>query len=99
MTIYLNIITRKHKRSESELAVPKAQRSLEQATGNIHQKNIVALPGKQAGSLTPGFRLSIFSQISFLLATSGRHLVKIFIPKVKYFTDISPIFWQLLKQK
>jgi hypothetical protein len=60
--------------------------------------NIVALAGKQAGSLTPGFRLSIVSLISSLLATSGRQLVKIFLPKVKYFTDINPIFWQLPKQ-
>jgi len=99
MTIHLNITTPKDERSESELAFSKAQRTLEQATGNIHQKNIVALPGMQAGSLTPGFRLSIVSLISSLLATSGRQLVKIFLPKVKYFTDISPIFWQSLRQK
>jgi hypothetical protein len=97
--IYLNITTRKDGRSESELAFPKAQRSLEQATDNMHQKNIVALAGKQAGSLTTGFRLSIASLISSLLATSGRQLVKIFVLNFKYFTDISPIFWQLLKQK
>jgi hypothetical protein len=71
---------------------------MEQATDNIHQKNIVALAGKQAGSLTPRFRLSIGSLISSLLATSGRQLVKIFLPKVKYFTGINPIFWQLPKQ-
>ena len=99
MTIYLNITTHKDERSESELPFPKAQRSLEQATGNVHQKNIVVLPGKQAGSLTPGFRLSIVPLISSLLATSGRQLVKIFLPKVKYFTDINPILWQFLRQK
>jgi hypothetical protein len=98
MTIYLNATTRKEKRSESDLAFPKAQRSMKQATDDIHQKNIVALAGKQAGSLTPGFRLSIVSLISSLLATSGRQLVKIFLPKVKYFIDTNPIFWQLPKQ-
>jgi hypothetical protein len=82
MTIYLNITTRKDERSESDLSFPKAQRSMEQATDNINQKNIVALAGKQAGNLTPGFRLSIVSLISSLLATSGRQLVKIFLPKV-----------------
>lgn len=91
MTIYLNITTRKDERFESDLAFPKAQRSMEQATDNIHQKNIVALAGKQAGSLTPGFRLSIVSLISSVLATSGRQLVKIFLQKVKYFTEKSNI--------
>jgi hypothetical protein len=99
MIIYLNITTCKDERSESDFAFPKVQPSMEQATDNIHQKNIVALAGKQAGSLTPGFRLSIVSLISSLLARSGRELVKIFLLKVKYFTEISPMFWQLLKQK
>jgi len=38
MTIYLNITTHKDERSESDLAFPKVQRSMEQATDNIHQK-------------------------------------------------------------
>jgi hypothetical protein len=82
MTIYLNITARKDECSESGLAFPKAQRSMEQATDNIHQKNIVALDGKQAGSLTPGFRLSIVSLIRSVLATSGRQLVKNISTKV-----------------
>ena len=38
MTIYLNTTTCKEKRSQSDLAFPKAQRRMEQATDNIHQK-------------------------------------------------------------
>jgi hypothetical protein len=48
---------------------------MEQATDNIRLKNIVALAGKQAGSLTLAFRLSIISLISSILAKSGRQLL------------------------
>jgi hypothetical protein len=57
--IYLYVFTRKDERSGSHLAFPKAQRSMEHKKKKVHQKNIVALAGKQAGSLTSGFRLSI----------------------------------------
>jgi xanthine dehydrogenase iron-sulfur cluster and FAD-binding subunit A len=101
MTIYsyLNTTTCNDERFESQLAFPKVQQILELATDSIEQKNIVTLPGKQAGSLTPEFWLSIVSLISSRLTTSSRQLVKIFLPKFQYCTNLSPIFRQLLKQK
>jgi hypothetical protein len=96
---YLKTTTCNDERSESELAFPEDQQSLEQATDSIQQKNIVALAREQAESFTPVFRLSIVSIISSLLTTSSRQLVKIFLPKFQYFTDLTPTFRQLLQQK
>jgi hypothetical protein len=62
MTVSFNITPRNDKRSESELALPTVQESLEPATDYIHNKNIAALDGKRAGSLTP--RLQAHSPIA-----------------------------------